>query len=432
MFPIKCKDLLPIDHLVVKSVAVRGRLGSLTVWISKKDANYNIARNQRYSARRTGSVLAQHVHSRDGESGDKSNIVHRIPLDPSSWIKLHDKKHNPCPPGRYTELVFDEPVRLEPGEMRALYVHSTLPGDQAIVYDNSYYGTSDKRFDDDKITILTGRAHVSTTCFGQHPIWGYGNAWRDRREFVGRLAYGTVYKLWNPEVQPKFGSWFQNGARTLALCQRRRESPLSLLPDEAIFYILNMCRWDWFDDSNGTMKDRRKREMLRKEQEQRQKKLATSMVGYCTNQDDQEDAKPFARGANSSHRSCTQPFENSNTPSDGKSIDSCDEEEEEDDEEEYIDMSDDNDDTKGDEYNEDTSMNSEDVDFDSEGSSEDNDDYHRANRGYFSFKYPDSDDEKTEKSACSSQQNNWFRHHLARVHVLRALASMEDQAISQF
>ena len=84
---------------------------------------------------------------------------------------MYEKRHDPCPRHQYTELVFNEPVRIRPGELRALYIHSTLPGDKAIVYDNSYYGDSDKRFEDDKLVILSGRAHVSTTCFGQDPIW---------------------------------------------------------------------------------------------------------------------------------------------------------------------------------------------------------------------------------------------------------------------
>ena len=32
MFPVKCKDILPVDHVVINSVAVRGALGPLTVW----------------------------------------------------------------------------------------------------------------------------------------------------------------------------------------------------------------------------------------------------------------------------------------------------------------------------------------------------------------------------------------------------------------
>ena len=151
MFPIKCKDLLPIDHLVIKSVSVRGHLGPLTVWVSNKDANYDSDRRRRKSATKKARLVVNR------EEEELSTDEHRIPLDPSSWTKLYGKRHKPCPPGRYTELVFDEPFCLSPGEMRAIYIHSTLPGDKAIVYDNSYYGSSNMRFEDDKISILTGK-----------------------------------------------------------------------------------------------------------------------------------------------------------------------------------------------------------------------------------------------------------------------------------
>jgi hypothetical protein len=329
---------------------------------------------------------------------------------------VYDKRHDPCPRGRYTELVFDEPVYLKPGEMRALYIHSTLQGDRAIVYDNSYYGSSEKRFEDDKLAILTGRAHVSTTCFGQDPIWGWGNAWRDRREFVGRLAYGTVYKLWNPEVQPKFGSCFQDGARALMLSQRRWESPVSMLPDEAVFYILNMCRWDWFDDSSNTMKDRKKREKFRKQllsvQQQEQEREMKSST----------DSKPSAKAEASAGNSCNRSFVGAGVANKGKTTGENDDEEEN---EEDVDMTDDSDDENDD--------SADDVDFEFESeSSDEEDDYHRANRRFFSFQNCDSDDEETERSTSSSVRSDLFRHGFARVHVLRALASMEDQAISQF
>ena len=235
MFPVKCKDLLPLDHLVIKSVAVRGRLGPLTVWVSNED----------YLQR----------------EGDRL-VDRRVRLNPAFWTKLFDKTVG-CSFREYKTLELDTPIKMKPGETKVIYIHSTLPGDEAIVYDNSYYGGTTRRYNDDKLAILTGRAHVSTQVFGQEPIWGWGNAWRDRREFVGRLEYGAVYKLWNPQMQPKFGSNFQDGARALFMCQRRWESPWSLLPDECIFYILNMCRWDWFKDNSDTMKDRKKREKVR-------------------------------------------------------------------------------------------------------------------------------------------------------------------------
>ncbi len=427
MFPIRCKDLLPVDHLVIKSVAVRGRLGPLTVWVSNKDANYE--RDHRYRTR-AGRPLARHGHNdQDGE--------HRIPLKPSAWTKVYEKCHKPCGRGSYTELFFEEPVCLRPGEMRALYIHSTLPGDQAIVYDNSYYGSSDKRYDDDKLSILTGRAHVSTTCFGQEPIWGWGNAWRDRREFVGRLAYGTVYKLWNPEVQPKFGNHFQDGARTLFLCQRRWESPMSKLPDEAIYYILNMCRWDWFNDGQKTMKDRRKREKERKQRLSEQQKEEEEETKPAM--DEIMDAKPSSNEASPGR--CA--FLRSGASAGGKTtgLEDDDDDEEEDEEEEYVEASDDSDEGEDTEMQVDADDDEEVVmtdaeagDIESDESSEDEDDYHRATRRYFGFQCPESDDEEEERTSPDTNQlrSDWFRHQFARVHVLRALAAMEDQAINHY
>lgn len=452
MFPIKCKDLLPVDHLVIKSVAVRGRLGPLTVWVSKKDANYD--RDRRYRTldslgRCAGRPLARHGHNeQDGE--------HRIPLKPSAWTKVYEKCHKPCGPGRYTELVFDEPVCLRPGEMRAIYIHSTLPGDQAIVYDNtdhgnSYYRSSKKRFEDDKLAILTGRAHVSTTCFGQEPIWGWGNPWRENREFVGRLAYGTVYKLWNPEVQPKFGNNFQDGARTLFLCQRRWESPMSKLPDEAIFYILNMCRWDWFNDDEKIMKARRKREKERKqrlseqqmeqeEEEEETKPAAAAAAAAACSMDEKMDAKPSANEVSPGLCALRRAAASAGSKTTG-----LDEEDEEDEDEEYVEASDDSDegedtemqvdgDDDDDEEEEVVMTDAEGVDIESEESSEDEDDYHRATRRYFGFQNPESDDEEEERTSPNTNQlhSQWIRHRFARSHVLRALAAMEDQAINYY
>ena len=219
MFPVKCKDLLPIDSLVIKSVSVRGKLGPLTVWVSKLETPTST------------------INTSTGNSAE-----YKFRLNPKHWTKVYEKTHKPSM-SAYKELELDTPIKLKPGQVKAIYVHSTMSGDEAIVYDNSYYGSSPKRYEDEKLAIMTGRAHVSTRVFGQNPIWGYGNAWRDRREFVGKINYGITYKLWNPQVQPKFGSNFQTGSRALFLCQRRWESPFSMLPDECIYYILNMCRW---------------------------------------------------------------------------------------------------------------------------------------------------------------------------------------------
>jgi hypothetical protein len=383
MFPVKCKDLLPLDHVIIKSVAVRGRLGPLTVWVS------------------------------NDEELQPGQTDYLFKLHPKFWTKVYERT---LPASRYTlkELIFDTPIRLKPGQVKSIYIHSTLPGDEAIVYDNSSYGATAKRYEDDKMVILSGRAHVSNTTFGQEPIWGWGNAWRDRREFVGRINYGAVYKLWNTDVQPKFGSKFQDGARTLFLCQRRWESPCSMLPDECIYYILNMCRWDWFHDTAVDMKARRKREKawVRAALEEQ---MASAVAAAST-----VDAS--VESVNATDRPCTSGCKTTGLDEADNADDDRMEEDEEndnDDEEEWQEAGDDDED----DYDE--------SDDEADGS-EDEDQYHRANVNAFTYRDVDSDAEEEVEDAEDDQatsRREWIRRQFARIHVLRALASMEDTAV---
>lgn len=166
------------------------------------------------------------------------------------WTKIYERTHSPSFVG-YCELdLSSNPVILKPGQVKGMYIHSTLRGDAAIVYDNK---EKPKTHDDSFITILPGRAHVSQRIFGSIPVWGWGSAWRDNREFVGQIKYGACYKLWNPSENLSFGENFRSTARTLLMCQRRLECPFSRLPDDAIYYILNMMRWDWVNDKSIDM-----------------------------------------------------------------------------------------------------------------------------------------------------------------------------------
>mmetsp|Transcript_43757 Transcript_43757/g.74699 ORF Transcript_43757/g.74699 Transcript_43757/m.74699 type:complete len:402 (+) Transcript_43757:108-1313(+) len=229
MFPVKCKDTLPVDHVIINSVAVRGALGPITVWVTK-DENLN------------------------GE----------ISMAKKNWTKIYEKEHAPSFVG-YKELdLSTNPVIMKPGSVRGIYIHSSRRGDEAIVYDNK---VKQKTHDDSFITILPGRAHVSEKVFGAIPIWGWGSAWRDNREFVGQIKYGACYRLWNPSKNLSFGGNFRCAARTLFMCQRRQESPFSKLPDDCLFYILHMMRWDWVDDTSGDLRREQKyRRKLRRQQ----------------------------------------------------------------------------------------------------------------------------------------------------------------------
>jgi len=135
MFPVKCKDILPIDHVIINSVSVRGALGPLTVWVTK-----DVALN--------------------GE----------ISMSKKHWTKIYEKTHSPSFIG-YKELDLSaNPIKLRPGQVRGIYIHSTRRGDEAIVYDNK---EKHKTHDDSFITIMPGRAHVSEKVFGSIPIWGW-------------------------------------------------------------------------------------------------------------------------------------------------------------------------------------------------------------------------------------------------------------------
>lgn len=145
MFPVKCKDLLPVDHISIRSLAVRGQLGPMTVWVSKEDR----------------------VHTANNTS------VFR--LSKSNWHKVYEAVHEPSP-HEYQTFELDPPILLKPGQVRAIYIHSTLPGDQAIVYDNAAFyfprgpfgrhgvvpsaqSSRRPRYEDSMIAIHTGRAH---------------------------------------------------------------------------------------------------------------------------------------------------------------------------------------------------------------------------------------------------------------------------------
>eukprot|EP00392_Amoebophrya_sp_AT5.2_P006299 g6310.t1 len=116
-----------------------------------------------------------------------------------------------------------KPLRVFPGEKVGLYVHSsgpdpdTDPSDHvtrfrdpfwvwngrgggtpdSIVYNNQRHAVT---MENAHLRVMPGIAHTSVKPFSQDGFWGYGNAWRPYREFVGKVKYGVRYKLWNPEA----------------------------------------------------------------------------------------------------------------------------------------------------------------------------------------------------------------------------------------
>ena len=89
--------------------------------------------------------------------------------------------HEPSPETA-VELKLNQPIRLKPGEKCGLYVHSALPGDQAIVYDDQRYRVT---YEDACFKVFPGLAHLSNRPFGTRGFWG--RPWRNNREFVGKV-----------------------------------------------------------------------------------------------------------------------------------------------------------------------------------------------------------------------------------------------------
>jgi len=208
MFDVRCRAAgtdggAPLEFLDVNGISVRGLLGPLTVWS-------------------TAESYKGKEHMQD------------------AWELVYEREHEPSR-SEYEKLEFTKAVRLAPGQTCGLYVHSKLPGDNALVYDNK---RSAMTYEDEVFQVFPGLAHLSNRPFGRRGMWGF--PWRDNREFVGRIHYGVGYTLWNPEVHQQFPVEFRNAVKECLLCARRPESPLHSMQDDVIFYIVNMCKYDWF------------------------------------------------------------------------------------------------------------------------------------------------------------------------------------------
>ena len=204
MFDLIVKDLLPVQYLEVDKIWVRGGLGNLTVWM---------------------------IEGTHEKRFDKKDL----------WTQIYKGTHEPA--DELIPLVLENPLSLPVGQRIGLYIHSTRQDGQAIVYDNERNKVS---HEDNYITITSGCAHISPRPFDSRGFWGW--AWRPRREFVGRLSYGVKFLMWKPtaKVTNKFPTQYKRCALTLLASLRRDECPLNVLPTEIMFYIINMCSWNWF------------------------------------------------------------------------------------------------------------------------------------------------------------------------------------------
>eukprot|EP00668_Euglena_longa_P004779 GGOE01005585.1.p1 GENE.GGOE01005585.1~~GGOE01005585.1.p1 ORF type:complete len:365 (-),score=83.43 GGOE01005585.1:402-1496(-) len=205
MFDVEAKvptdPAIPVDYIEISAIAVRGDLGPLAVF----------------------------------HTPDTFMLKHE---DPTVWVKCYEGRHDPSP-DTYQTLCFRESIVLKPGERCGLYVHSETSGDSAIVYDDQRGCNREDVY----IRVLPGQAHLSNRPFGRRGPWG--TAWRQHREFVGKVSYGIKWLLWNPEVHQRFPAEFQQLVHVMLWAIGQQSSTIAALPEEVILYVMNMCRWDW-------------------------------------------------------------------------------------------------------------------------------------------------------------------------------------------
>jgi hypothetical protein len=124
MFPVKAKKDLPVHQLIINSVAVRGKLGPMTVWVSNREA-------AAVGAATNGQQLRPRPHP------PQHRQQYEFPLQSRHWTQIF-KADVKASRREYSTLdLSSNPVVLNPGEVRAIYIHSASPGDEGVVYDNS-------------------------------------------------------------------------------------------------------------------------------------------------------------------------------------------------------------------------------------------------------------------------------------------------------
>jgi Rps23 Pro-64 3,4-dihydroxylase Tpa1-like proline 4-hydroxylase len=202
------------------------------------------------------------------------------------------------------------------------------------------------------------------------------------------------------------------------MCQRRGECTWSILPDECVYYILNMCRWDWFNDNSVSMKETRRRERAKQNQRALVQQLEQQAIAPAESGVDNhsmEDAKPSATDNRCARITRSQARASCEEVDEEEEVSGVDDEFEE---EDNMEEDDDGDGEEDDDY--------------SDEQSDVEDQYHTADRRQFRFHVVDSDDEEGEVArggTSENQRRDWIRRQFARIHVLRALATMEDRAV---
>jgi hypothetical protein len=218
MFDLEAKGNLPIENVILDGMRIRGDLGHVTVWWAP-----------------------------GGFEENKTNKA--------AWTQVYDALHRPS--RREFAYLPIHAVTVKAGTKIGLYVHCRNSDDTALVYDNR---RREIVYEDSFIEVHAGMAHLDNVPFGQRNPWGMGYgpnaAFRANRTFVGRLELGAKFMLWNPETHLKFPKKFREMVILMLMIARRPESGL-IVQDETLFWIFNMCKYDWAETGGTPALNRR-------------------------------------------------------------------------------------------------------------------------------------------------------------------------------
>jgi len=145
-----------------------------------------------------------------------------------------------------TEIMFSDPVDLDPGTVAGMYVHSTRPDDLGLYY-QSFSRTKDLICEDESVAVFAGLGHTSPIPFDTSEGW-----FRGPRGLAGSVRYLEIPTIWSPECHADFPVEFRAAVRALLIChvcgaKRGRKSMLPLVPTELLFHILEFADYKWFN-----------------------------------------------------------------------------------------------------------------------------------------------------------------------------------------
>lgn len=162
----------------------------------------------------------------------------RYDLDPTGWALVADEE---CAPSWDIprEIRLTTPVRILPHHRRALFVHSNLPDDLGIQYQS--YDGRDVMAQDEHVALHPGLGFTGAVPFDTRRGW-----YRAYRGLAGSVGYTAAPVRWSAPVHAHFPVAARAAVRTILLAQRRKDSPLALLPKDVVLAMLEHCDWDWF------------------------------------------------------------------------------------------------------------------------------------------------------------------------------------------